>query len=93
MNKIQSFHKETALIIAQQMTRNVTIACMKQFQPTGENAKASCDETYILPMGRSVTVECHFDGLHVLIAWFKDNDEMITRETAIDLIIMNIVRL
>lgn len=93
MDQTQSLFNETALNIAKQMTRDVTIACMKLFKPIGENAKASAEKTYSVGNGGSVTVECHFDGLHVFIAWYKDNGEMITRETAIEAINTNLTRL
>lgn len=90
MNRMQSFHKETALIIAQQMTRDATIDCMRRFNPVGANASASGEDTYHIRNDGSVTVECHFDGLHVVIAWYDAKGTMLTREQAINAIAGNI---
>ena len=93
MSKIQSLYNETALNIAQQMTCSATMACMKLFKPIGENVNVSAEKTYSVGNGELVIVKCHFDGLHVFIAWYKDNGEMITRETAIEAINTNLIRL
>lgn len=93
MSRIQSFHKETALTIARKMTRDATLSCMKRFDQVVGRDKVSDEETYFLSMGRSVVVECHFDGLRIVIAWYDNNGEKMTPEQAIDLIASNIANI